>query len=641
METTTASNIESIVAGSNHTPTIKRRRFTNSERMAMVRSVKRRVAAGESIRGACRSLNIIPKQYREWNATMKEISECRPQAKSICKGCPSQLDPIESDLLKFVFELREQGFAVSTSTIVVKASTLMREFREKSARAKEQVVMRWIKRHSFVYRMGTHESQRAPAETSSLSADYIARMQPKLAEPNRSQDFILNMDQTPIPFTFNAKKTLELVGERTVHIRKSTNDTKRVTCALTVSASGIVLTPMLVFKGSANGRISKNEFPTFPKEILYACQNNAWMDEAVMLVWVDQILKPYIATAPPGIVPILLLDSYRCHMMQSVVRAIEDLGCEVDHIPGGCTSLCQPVDVGVNKPLKTRMKQKWETWMIDELLQDGIVRSPTRRHIAEWCLHAYTNLPEQMVCNSWRHGPYSYFVHNHPEPAAGAEGAIEAHHVQEASPQHDEDETTAEAAEQGLDKNNEEDETTVGEEPEEVTPPGQPIFDEEDTEQDGTAPGGQPIFDEEDSEQDGTAAPGGQPIFDKDDTQQQDTILTFPSLPNTMSFIQKLGKHQEQEVKADDDDDEFDGNSSGDEEEPQNSEPLLSFHGVNCTREHQSQQHADFLPARITPLPRGVVEVSNKDDDSESYDVGSSDEHQNNSEALLSYHSCL
>lgn len=95
----------------------------------------------------------------------------------------------------------------------------MQEIREKTAHAKVPVVSRWVKRHSFVYRMGMHESQRAPAETLSLSTDYIALMQPKLSQPNRSEDFILNMDQTPIPFTFNAKKTLELVGERTVHIR--------------------------------------------------------------------------------------------------------------------------------------------------------------------------------------------------------------------------------------------------------------------------------------------------------------------------------------------------------------------------------------------------------------------------------------
>ena len=82
------------------------------------------------------------------------------------------------------------------------------------------------------------------------------------------------------------------------------------------------------------------------------------MDETVMLAWVDQVLRPYVETAPEDIVPILILDSYRCHMMASVVQKIQqELGVEVKHIPGGCTFLCQPVDVGFNKPFKDRL---WE-----------------------------------------------------------------------------------------------------------------------------------------------------------------------------------------------------------------------------------------------------------------------------------------
>ena len=65
-------------------------------------------------------------------------------------------------------------------------------------------------------------------------------MRPKvLDQPTRHPDYILNMDQTPIPFTYNSKKTLEVVGCRTVHVRKSTNDTKRATTfAMAVTASG-------------------------------------------------------------------------------------------------------------------------------------------------------------------------------------------------------------------------------------------------------------------------------------------------------------------------------------------------------------------------------------------------------------------
>ena len=72
------------------------------------------------------------------------------------------------------------------------------------------------------------------------------------------------------------------------------------------------------------------------------------MDEEVMLLWVEQVLGPYVATAPDGVVPILFLDSYRCHMMASVVTKIQDLGVEVENIPGGaqaCVNLLMSVSI--------------------------------------------------------------------------------------------------------------------------------------------------------------------------------------------------------------------------------------------------------------------------------------------------------
>ena len=66
---------------------------------------------------------------------------------------------------------------------------------------------------------------------------------------------------------------------------------------MTVSASGRVITPLLVFKGTQTGRIERNEIVTYPDDIVYACQGNAWMDE--------RILKPYIDQAPPGVVLLL------------------------------------------------------------------------------------------------------------------------------------------------------------------------------------------------------------------------------------------------------------------------------------------------------------------------------------------------
>jgi len=60
-----------------------------------------------------------------------------------------------------------------------------------------------------------------------------------------------------------------------------------------------------------------------------------------MLQWVEQLLKPHILEAPTHVVPIFLVDSYRCHMIALVVMQINELGFKVQHIPGGmaCASL--------------------------------------------------------------------------------------------------------------------------------------------------------------------------------------------------------------------------------------------------------------------------------------------------------------
>ena len=68
---------------------------------------------------------------------------------------------------------------------------------------------------------------------------------------------------------------------KTIHVRSLTSDTKRVMLAAMVDASSRILLPMLIFKGTANGRIAR-EYATYPSEGHYACQKQAWMDEEMM-----------------------------------------------------------------------------------------------------------------------------------------------------------------------------------------------------------------------------------------------------------------------------------------------------------------------------------------------------------------------
>jgi len=97
--------------------------------------------------------------------------------------------------------------------------------------------------------MGTHISQRYPRELE-VVAEFMQLVRPMVSGLSRDQDYIINMDQFPIPFTFDSQRTLELVGYCTVHICNSTCDTK--------------ITPILVLKDVPGGGIATWDFSTYP-----------------------------------------------------------------------------------------------------------------------------------------------------------------------------------------------------------------------------------------------------------------------------------------------------------------------------------------------------------------------------------------
>jgi hypothetical protein len=86
------------------------------------------------------------------------------------------------------------------------------------------------------------------------------------------------------------------------------------------------------------------------------------MDTHCVKKWVKNILRSYLRMPP---LPQEL--SHCCHMMGSVVTMIQDLGMKVIQISSGCTSICQPLDIGINKPFKACLQAKWEEFMIQQM----------------------------------------------------------------------------------------------------------------------------------------------------------------------------------------------------------------------------------------------------------------------------------
>ena len=378
-----------------------------------------------------------------------EVSERR----SLVAGRRS-LEDVGADLLAFVEDLRGRGYPVSRKMIVVKACRLLgtdSAFSSKSYAARAQSVSRWMARNHLTIRTGTHQAQAPPETVSSAAEDFMVNIaRPAVNQSYRDRRFIINMDQTPVFFSMHPSRSVDTIGSRTVNIRIAKDGSQRATVAVCFTASGHQLKSLVIFRGKQiyqdiimtmkvllllllshyalaimfcpgketdkGGRIMKKEGHTYPTDALFATQEKAWMSEALMLLWIEKILKPYLLTAPPGIVPLLFLDSFGVHKMGSVNRAINDLGCEVIIIPPGCTGLTQPVDVGYNKPFKNLVRDKYEEWMVME--SEDLSIPPRRINVARWIIESEREMDANILRNAWMRHDLEYFPAGYTPPAS-------------------------------------------------------------------------------------------------------------------------------------------------------------------------------------------------------------------------------
>ena len=75
----------------------------------------------------------------------------------------------------------------------------------------------------------------------------------------------------------------------------------------------------------------------------------------------------------------------------------------------------QPIDVGIGKPFKDRVRSNWWNFMAKEKTATEVARginAKTMRQLAiRWVHKSWVNLPNQIVKNAWRKsGGFSYFV---------------------------------------------------------------------------------------------------------------------------------------------------------------------------------------------------------------------------------------
>jgi hypothetical protein len=139
------------------------------EKLAIVRNVLlRKIDMGMSQHAACEDYVFRHHtMYGVWARKIQQMQHARNnKARSLCPSPPEAvLQPMQDELLRFIFELHEQGMPVSISIMVaLKASQISPVFSQKSRIVKFSAVAsrRFVRVHGLVHRLGADKSQRSP-----------------------------------------------------------------------------------------------------------------------------------------------------------------------------------------------------------------------------------------------------------------------------------------------------------------------------------------------------------------------------------------------------------------------------------------------------------------------------------------------
>lgn len=206
------------------------------------------------------------------------------------------------------------------------------------------------------------------------------------------------MDEVPLTFDIPVNRTVEKTGTRTVSIRTTGNEKSSFTVVLGCQANGQKLLPMVIFKRKT---LPKEKFPA---GVIIKANPKGWMDEEKMSEWLREI---YVKR-PDGFFhkspSLLICDSMRAHLTDAVKNKVKQTNSELAIIPGGLTKELQPLDIGVNRAFKVKLRAAWEQWMTEgehTFTKTGRQRRATYATICQWIVDAWAKISVSTVVRAF------------------------------------------------------------------------------------------------------------------------------------------------------------------------------------------------------------------------------------------------
>jgi len=278
---------------------------------------------------------------------------------------------LEDKLYSEFIERRKAGRIVKQEWFRIQSTFLFRSVYPDVNAAIFSFSNRWFRgflsRHRISLRSITKTAQKLPEDYRILVINWLRfnrrNSQPRTAcfwevslqHPVGRYELsnICNLDETPMPFEFLDGKTYNSIGEKTIWAKESKSGwgKRHASLVLCVFGDGIArIPPMIIFHGT--GKRLGNEKEQYDPRVLVEYNPTAYMNESLFERYITNHLLPVLGGRPT----LFAMDLMGSHKTSAILDLLSKSNITPSFIPAGCTSLVQPLDVSINKPLKERLR---------------------------------------------------------------------------------------------------------------------------------------------------------------------------------------------------------------------------------------------------------------------------------------------
>lgn len=347
---------------------------------------------------AGRRFGVSEKLVRDWRKQKSDLQEM-PTKKCANRGLSCKWPELEIEIETWILEQRQSGLIVTRNAIRIHARRVARSKGIDNFRGTVGWLDRFMQRKNLSLRCSTKLAQKLPADLDDKVTNFFSYIIKARKQNQYDLINIGNMDETPVWFDMPTSRTVDASGKKTIQVKTTGHEKSRFTVVLSCLANGEKLKPMIIFKRKTIPKL------TFPPGVVIHAQDSGWMDAAGIILWAKKVW----GTRPGGLLrkrSLLVWDSFRAHLGDEVKRHLKtEHNTDMAVIPGGLTSIVQPLDVCLNKPFKDRMREKWAMWMIDgekSFTPAGNVRAAPLDLITTWVLDSWNDLSDQIIQRSFK-----------------------------------------------------------------------------------------------------------------------------------------------------------------------------------------------------------------------------------------------